>query len=137
MSTKVKFSHEDFVKAAEDIIENQRRMYENGQNKMGVVVRFLRTNPFLDDENIAYSEDKYPFSYNDYCDVFHYLYKQAGDKIESGICDIFPEEKAYFNVDGIRFTLRMLDGQGTALQLIAKDDRYKKENEVVLSSERQ
>lgn len=117
----MEFDREAFRQSVRDYIAEEEKSLENGKNKLAQVVGHLTTVDFLDDENIAYNEKDYPFSRQDYSDVFRYLEKQAGNNIRSGKADIFPEYLAYFNLGGTRFIWRLLIGQGSACQIF-KDE---------------
>lgn len=118
----MEFDREAFRQSVRDYIAEEEKSLENGKNKLAQVVGHLTTVDFLDDENIAYNEKDYPFSRQDYSDVFRYLEQQAGNNIKSGKADIFPEYLAYFNLGGTRFIWRLLIGQGSACQLFNDDN---------------
>lgn len=123
-------------KIAKEYIEEERRSIKSGEQNLARVVDFLKTASSLDDEDIAYNPDKFPFTRQEYQDVFRYLEVQAEDRIQSGKADIFPEHLAYFNFAGTKFIWRLLIGQGAALQLFlpnpGRDLEYKPEHETKL-----
>lgn len=114
----MKFDKEAFREAVRQDIIKDEKCLDNGRNKLAQIVNHLSNVDYLDDEHIAYFEKNYPFSRQDYSDVFRYLEQRAGDRIKSGKADIFPEYLAYFNLGGTRFVWRLLIGQGSACQLL-------------------
>lgn len=77
---------------------------------------------FIDGEDIDYNPENFPFSRQDFRDVFNQLEELAGVKlkfIDNG--HGFPEYVAFFNYNGVRFVWRLLIGQGSATQLMLAD----------------
>lgn len=109
------------MKLAKQYLVEEDQKLKNGELKLSAVVEHLKSARVLDNEDIAWDEDKYPFSRQDYSDVFRYLEFRAHDNIKSGVADIFPEYLAYFNLGGTRFIWRLLIGQGSACQLFLSE----------------
>lgn len=90
---------------------------ERGRKKLPEILRFLSTVEYIDDEALAYCPNEYPFTLDEFHDVYYYLktfnnaYKNLNEKL-------FVDYIAPFKAGSMRFFWRHLSGQGDALQLI-------------------
>lgn len=104
----------------EKIVADEQHSLEVGKANLENVVSFLKTKPYIDEEDIRYFPDNYPFSNKIFQDVFKYLEKRAGNDIHD-VTDYFPESRAYFNLNGFKFIWNLMIGQGAALTLYRHD----------------
>ena len=87
------------------------------------IIKFLKTNGFLDDEDLAYDKKSYPFTYEEYVKAFEELEPLTRD-YSYDFSNEFQDHRAYFIMGKIKFTWRLLIGQGAALQLIKSNEGF-------------
>ena len=103
--------------------------------KLAEVVKFLEDKD-IDDEHMAYFPNEFPFTRDEYMEVFYHLDKISEGRQYEVPNAYFPETFAYFNHQGTKFIWRLLIGQGSACQLFpAENDRsfeFNDELEIIL-----
>ncbi len=121
----VKEEVNDVPAFVENLIEDTQARLRNGVKNLTNVVDFLKTSSYIDEEDIRYFPEKYPFSNKDFKDVFCFLEAQARENYHdvTDITDKFPEYRAYFKFAGVKFIWNLMIGQGSALTLFRHDHK--------------
>lgn len=83
------------------------------------VLSKLKTEDYLDAEIIGYDSKKYSFSYKEYCEVFYFLLSKV--KMYDIKDSMFYEQIGLLKYNKEFYILRILTGQGTAIQIHTKD----------------
>lgn len=104
-------------------MEKLNRKYEINKEHLAALLNYLGKDKMVgrDDWHYGKAKDK-PITEDQYYELFQALeqYAEAKDAIHDVTDSCFPEEHAYFIFNEIRFTWRLLIGQGSAVQIVAE-----------------
>ncbi len=83
------------------------------------MLAYLAYNKYIDEESLLYNEDKYPFSMDEYLEVFKFLDHRNNKEIL--VDGSFPEYVKCFSYEGIQFSTSLFIGQGSIIQFSLKE----------------
>lgn len=95
------------------------------------IVSDLKKYSLIDLEDVQYYPEKFAFKEKEFRKFIKVLDK-LGSPHETNFDSYFPEYKSYFHYKGIRFTWRLLLGQGSAYQLYINEKDYNRDKEINL-----
>lgn len=95
------------------------------KEKLKKVIDHLDKVKCIDEEDIRYFPEKFPFTNEEFKEVFGYLHDRVLHVHDAS--NYFEEYWALFNLDGKKFVWRLLIGQGSALQLCRTSSFTKEE----------
>lgn len=107
-------------------MHEQEMSISRGGKLLPLAVEYLRDNHMIDEDFIESKPEDCNFTREDFRDICRYLEAEAeGKTVEKE--SYFPEVLCFFNYKGFRFTMRLLIGQGSTIQLYADYDAYRED----------